>query len=300
MSNLRLGWVRDLPDFRDFTLQSESTSALKTSLGQEPLSSLSKKAGLTRTTTLPKTVDLKQFCSPVEDQGDLGSCTACAAMGLLEYFERRANGKFIDGSRLFLYKTTRNLMQVTGDTGAYMRSVMGALTLFGVPPESFYPYDILKFDEEPSAFLYSFAQNFQAISYYRVDTPGITNANLLTQVKTNLSRGYPLMFGFTVFSSYVQSVGNGGGIPFPNRGDRIEGGHAVCAVGYDDTRQVTNRLVSGPSSTTTGALLIRNSWGTGWGQGGYGWLPYQYILSGLTADCWSLIKAEWVDSGQFA
>ena len=114
-------------------------------------------------------------------------------------------------------------MQVKGDTGAYMRSVMGALTLFGVPPESFYPYDISKFDEEPSAFLYPFAQNFQAISYYRVDTPGITNANLLTQVKTNLSRGFPLMFGFTVFSSYSQSVSNGGGIPFPNRGDWIEG-----------------------------------------------------------------------------
>jgi C1A family cysteine protease len=296
----KLGWIRDYPDFRDLTINTDSVPSKLQNQGQPSVKTMMTNAGVLTASTakLPASKTLRSWCSPIEDQGDLGSCTAHAAVGMLEYFERKSFGKYTNASRMFVYKTTRNLMKVTGDTGAYLRSVMGALTLFGAPPESYYPYDISKFDDEPSAFLYSYAQNYQAISYFRLDPPGTSNASLLNQIKTNLNSNIPAMFGFTVYDSYGQTDRNGGCFPFPVRTESIVGGHAIMAVGYDDTKKIKN-LNSG-STETTGALMIRNSWGSSWGDGGYGWLPYDYVTKGLTSDWWSMIKAEWVDSDLFS
>src|SRR5574337_216933 len=161
--------------------------------------------------TLPPSVDLRAWCSPIENQGALGSCTANAGAGVVEYFERRAFGHHMDASRLFLYKATRDLMRVTGDTGAYLRTTMGALVLFGVPPEEYWLYTIADFDKEPTAFCYAFAQNFQAIQYYRLDPPGTSKPVLLTRIKTNLAAGLPSMFGFTVYTSISQAAGSSSG-----------------------------------------------------------------------------------------
>lgn len=300
----KFGWVRDYPDFRDLTVDTDKAPAKLADQGQPSVLKMVTKAGAAPVTSkstptkLPATKNLRPWCSPVEDQGEIGSCTAHAAVGMLEYFERKSFGKHTNASRLFVYKVTRNLMQVTGDTGAYLRSVMGALTLFGAPPESYYPYDVNKFDEEPSAFLYAYAQNYQALTYYRLDPPGTNNTTLLNQIKTNLNSNLPVMFGFSVFDSYDQTERNGGCFPFPNNSESILGGHAVLAVGYDDTKTIKNSNTGG--TTTTGAILIRNSWGASWGDGGYGWLPYSYVTRGLTSDWWSLIKSEWVDSDLFA
>ena len=104
------------------------------------------------------------------------------------------------------------------------------------------------------------------------------------------------MFGFTVYNSYTQAATTGK-IPFPTSGESIAGGHAVVAVGYDDGVKIKN---ANPGATeSTGALLIRNSWGTGWGMSGYGWLPYEYVLKGVAEDWWSLLKNEWIATGQF-
>ena len=103
------------------------------------------------------------------------------------------------------------------------------------------------------------------------------------------------MFGFTVFSSISQAWDDGK-IPYPCRGERILGGHAVVAVGFNDEIEIKNMICR---SETTGALLIRNSWGTGWGDRGYGWLPYEYVLKGLAIDWWSLLRNEWVDTKKF-
>uniref|UniRef100_A0A7C5ENG3 Cysteine protease n=1 Tax=Desulfobacca acetoxidans TaxID=60893 RepID=A0A7C5ENG3_9BACT len=292
-----MGWLRDYPDFRDYSPYLDILPSRLKALGQtKSIRQMLAQVGVAEPAAkLPAGVDLREYCSPIEDQGPLGSCTAHAGVALVEYFERRAFGRHLDASRLFLYKTTRNLLHWSGDTGAFLRTTMGALVLFGVPPEEYWPYRVDNFDQEPPAFCYAFAQNYQALSYYRLSPPGTSPAELLKRVKTHLAAGLPSMFGFSVFSSYVQAQETGR-IPFPGQGEKLVGGHAVMAVGYDDRLDIDNRP-QGPR--TTGALLIRNSWGTAWGEQGYGWLPYEYVLKGLATDWWSLLRNEWVDTGEF-
>lgn len=277
-----LGWARDLPDLRDKSLDDEElVSFLQTDVK--------------KTFVLDSGATLKckiieenlQYCTQVEDQGSLGSCTAQSVVGMLEYLMRRGTGDHVDGSRLFVYKATRNLLGWTGDTGAYLRTAIQSVATFGMPPESYYPYQIQNFEEEPSAFHYSFAANYKALRYTRLDPHGKPPAAVLDNVRWALAAGYPAVFGFSVYSS----LGNAADIPYPTVNDTLQGGHAVMAVGYDDDRNCVN--------APNGALFIRNSWGQSWGDQGYGYLPYEYILNGLATDFWTCFKAEWIDNKQF-
>jgi C1A family cysteine protease len=292
-----LGWMPDYPDFRDHTVKEQKVSTRRKLVGDErSLKQMLEELNVEDASELPSSADLREWCSPVENQGAIGSCTAHAGVGVVEYFERRAFGKYLDASRLFLYKVTRNLMQRTGDTGSFLRTTMQAMVLFGVPPEDYYPYRVDEFDEEPPAFTYAFAQNYQALDYYRLDRPGISPPDLLTEVKRHLASGLPSMFGFSVYRSIDQANQSEGKIPFPVEQERIVGGHAVVAVGYKDDVVIKN-IDGGPE--TSGALLIRNSWGPKWGDEGYGWLPYRYVEERLAADWWCLMKGEWVDPVKF-
>jgi C1A family cysteine protease len=304
-----MGWIPDYPDIRDYTKETvEVREILAERAGGGVVARGAVGTGRTRgaRAALPAKVDLREWCSAVEDQGMLGSCTANAGAGVIEYYERRAFGKHVEASRLFLYKVTRNLMKMKGDTGASLRATMGAMVLFGVPPEEYWPYTDSQdgFDREPPAFCYAFAQNYQAIKYYRHDPPGSKPAEVLERVKGALAAGHPSMFGFTVYDSITQADATGR-IPFPGPRERIEGGHAIVAVGYDDKMKIENKGVAGArgagtgSAATEGAFLIRNFWGAGWGENGYGWLPYEYVTRGLAEDFWSVLKKEWIDAGEF-
>lgn len=253
-----MGWRPNFPNIRHYhsgTIQKilSKSEALKATPTQSPAS-----------------IDLRSCSSPVEDQGDLGSCTANAGDGLIEYFERRAFGKHLDASRLFLYKATRTLAGDKGDIGAQPRDAMKALVIFGVPPEQYDHYDVTQFDQEPSAFCYAFAQRYKAVQYYRLDPSGTQLSKRLNIIKTNLAAKLPSMFGFTVYSSIYDTTNKPGEIPYPGPGDKLVGGHAIVAIGYDDAKRIGKNKV---------AFLIRNFWGETWGEKSYGWLPNKFTIA---------------------
>jgi C1A family cysteine protease len=275
-----LGWHRDLPDHRDYA---PGHAEVKAMLGRLP-------AAANPPAAVPDSVDWREeYCPPVKDQLGIRSGAAHACLGLVEYFERRSSGKVLDLSRLFLYKTTRRMLHLSGDTGAGIRPTIKALIRFGVPLEEYVPYDLAKYDAEPDPFMYSCVIKFRSLHYVRFDPPETTGAQILHTVKAFLAAGFPCIFGFPV-TSLVDRDGN---ILFPRTADTLCGGQVVAAMGFDDRRRVG-------SSLPKGALLIRNSWGAGWGEGGYGWLPYEYILGHLAADFWTFFQQEWLDSGEFA
>ena len=214
------------------------------------------------------TVDLRSRFPPVYDQGALGSCTANALCAAFAF-----NAPGFTGSRLFLYYNERMLERtITYDSGAYLHDGITAMKTYGLCSESLCPYIISKYAVKPTAAMYT------AALADRILTAQNIQPNLAT-MKQALSQGYPFVFGFTVYSSFESASASATGIiPMPGPRESILGGHAVVAVGYDNTHQW---------------FIFRNSWGSGWGDHGYGYIPYAYLSnSSLTSDLWYITSVK--------
>ena len=219
---------------------------------------------------LPKLIDFRSGCSPVVDQGELGSCTANAiASGLREYWEN-LSGKLTLLSRLWLYWEERNIEgTVNEDSGAYIRDGMKVLQKMGCAPEIDWPYNVMKFTQTPPVKATTNALQFKITEYHRV-----TN---LTLLKTALAEGYPAVIGINVYESFESDqVAKTGIVPLPKRGEQLLGGHAILAVGYKDDAKIKGQ----------GVVICRNSWGENWGDKGYFYLPYSYFAHYVT-DMWT-------------
>jgi C1A family cysteine protease len=253
------GWKPDLPDVRDHYF-----AVLPKTLRK-----------------LPAHVDLRPKCPPVYDQGEIGSCTANAIGGAIE-FERRKAGQRpgFTPSRLFIYYNERAIEgTVANDGGAYIRDGIKSVNKQGVCPEKLWPYDDTpavtdggpwpagaKPAQKPPKACYDAALDYQAIQYQRV-------MPMLNQMKGCLAEGNPFVFGFTVYASMYD--GNGAPrkvVPMPGFKDKVLGGHAVLAVGYSDASQ---------------QFVVRNSWGPRNQDKGYFYIPYSYLTeSNLADDFW--------------
>ncbi len=246
----RFGWKPDLPDRRDQLY-----------------------AAPPRVAPLPATVDLRAQCpATVYDQGQLGSCTANAIAAAIEFDILKQKLADFMPSRLFIYYNERVIEgTVSTDSGAQIRDGVKSVNKLGVCTEVVWPYsdqDPGPFQQDPPAAAFDQALTHTISSYKRVPQS-------LQGMKSCLADGYPFVFGFTVYESFESpAVAQTGVAPMPAPGENVVGGHAVLAVGYDDA-----------AST----FLVRNSWGPGWGMGGYFTIPYAYLTdSNLADDIWTL------------
>jgi C1A family cysteine protease len=224
------------------------------------------------TFALPAHIDLRPNCSSVEDQGNLGSCTGNALAGAIEFLERKDNVPFADASRLFIYYNERAMEgTVKSDAGAMIRDGIKTLKKQGVCTEKLWPYMVLKFAVKPGTSCYREALKRQITSYHRIVT--------LDDMRTCLADGFPFVFGFAVYEGFEsEEVASTGIVQMPQPNERSLGGHAVLAVGYDDAQR---------------RFIVRNSWGTGWGQKGYFTIPYEYVANhNLADDFWTIRRGE--------
>jgi C1A family cysteine protease len=241
------GWLPDVPDSRDHSYAA-------------PLEWLAK---------LPAKVDLRPQCPDIYDQGHLGSCTANAIAAAMEFEQIKQKEKYFMPSRLFIYYNERVMEHsVASDSGAQIRDGIKSVGKQGDCPEKLWPYDIAKFADKPPVSCYQNAVMHKVVLYQRV-------SRLIDQMKGCLASGYPFVFGFSVYESFMtQAVAKTGHANLPGPDERMEGGHAVMAVGYDDENQW---------------FIVRNSWGTGWGMKGYFTLPYEYLENeNLSDDFWTV------------
>ena len=257
----KMGWIPDVPDQRDHRFA----------------------AKLSTLQALPPRMDLSpQFTFPAYDQGRIGSCTANAIAGAIQFCRAKAQqGPDFTPSRLFIYYNERKAEHtVPLDTGAMIRTGIKSVNKLGACKEATWPYDDSPANSETDLFppgaraaqrpggnAYDEAAGYKVLSYSRVPQS-------LIQMKACLVAGFPFTVGFSVYDSMYNADGNPKPkVPLPAPGDSLLGGHAVLAVGYDDETQ---------------HFKLRNSWGNAQDAGSF-YLPYAYLTnSDLSDDFWTI------------
>ena len=236
---------------------------------------------------LPPAVDLREFFPSVHDQQTVHGCTAHACVALVEYFERRALGATPRLSARFLHQVAAEIGKSRGMQGNDLRTHLQAMTTFGAPPARLWPWKTKGFDLPPGPQLYGYAQQFSDIYYLKLDRRNQTGTVALHLVRSFLAAGIPLAFGFAV----PGIMDDDGTIPYfrSSQNASVLGGQTVVAVGYDDRRRTGGQ----------GAVLVRSSWGSGWGEQGHGWLPYAYVEEQLAVCFWAIVSRKWLLSGEF-
>jgi C1A family cysteine protease len=227
---------------------------------------------------VPESVDLQSKCPPVYSQGALGSCTANAIAAAVQYARMRQNLRNASAtpSRLFVYFGERVIEgTVDTDSGASLRDGIKVVAADGACFESgrnSWPYDVHRFTDRPPQDCFGAAAKDLAVSYSRLRQ----NAGAM---EACLAEGFPFVFGFAAFEVIESAeVAADGILPLPHETDRPIGGHAVMAVGYDRQKK---------------KFKLRNSWGAGWGQEGYFWMPYDYVASPkYSGDFWTIRLVE--------
>ncbi len=272
---LQSGWVGDIPDHRDLTPDHPRvTKALRLpGKGDGRLS-------------LPAEVDLREYCPPVVDQAGFATSSAHASVSMVQYFERRANGRAITPSRLFVHHNALRLDGTSGGCRVSLRTALKAMTRFGVPPERYWPYEADRLIDTPDGFAYGFHRELRRCLYLRLDDINQTGEDTLRRVRSYLAAGFACVCGFPL----PGTVSNSPDISFPVPRDDCGDGHAVLVVGYTDDRWIRS---------DKGALLLQNSWGEHRGDSGYGWLPYAYVRKRLAVDFWTLMRRSWLRTGEF-
>lgn len=214
-------------------------------------------------------VDMREKSPPVYDQGNLGSCTANGIGFCYQYDEMKQDNynNFVP-SRLFIYYNEREKEgTVKTDSGASVRDGIKCINILGVCDETLWPYDIAKFTVKPSQICYDEGKKAHAVKYHRVK-------HTLEQLKLALVHGYPVVFGFDVYESFEsEEVAKTGIMPYPKPTEKMLGGHCVALVGYDDSKEM---------------FIVRNSWGSEWGDKGYFYMPYSYATSKHASDFWTV------------
>lgn len=202
----KLGWFRDLPDFRDLKMTKVAIDLA----------------------TLPPV--FHNLTPEIWDQGQLGSCTGHGAARALAFDYQKQNGGKIMPSRLQLYYNARRLEQSTKeDSGATIRDVIKGAAKYGAAPESLWPYNIVKFAVAPSRKATDAATHFKALRYESVPQDEAT-------MKSVLAAQSLLVIGFSVFQSFEsQATDQSGVVSMPQSSESLLGGHCVAVTGYNET-----------------------------------------------------------------
>lgn len=236
---------------------------------KDPEDSRDKICAIQVPSSLPAKYSLRGQMPPIVDQGNLGSCTANSiAVGIFGFLWGKEGHTFTPFSRLFLYYLERAMEgTVYEDSGAYPRDGMKALCKTGICIESLWPYVISRYTKKPSDTAYANAAHNKLLSYERVGS--------LDQLKAVIAAGFTVTIGFTVYASFENAdVSKTGFVPMPEKTEKCLGGHEITICGYNDE---------------TGLVEFSNSYGTSWGDKGYGTMAYDTFTK-LVSDMWTARK----------